>query len=373
VFVRYNRIADIGEYLPIDYLRPHRKSSLIEREGQPDNVTVVPLPLWYLPIDSHYQQMGEKHYSKAVGLIESRDVTFDLVHAHFTWSSGYVAARLGEAFDVPSVLTVHENENWLREQYENGHDGIYETWRSIDAIIRVNEKDVPLFEEFNDDVHSIPNGFSRDDFPNIGYDEAREALGLSPDAKLVFGLGVLEERKRFHHLIGAAETLRDQFEDLSCVVAGGGPDKGRLRRLTRRKGLDDVVSITGRLPQDEVATWMNAADLFVLPSEAEGNPTVMFEALGCGTPYVGTNAGGVEEIITSEEYGLTYPVDEPEQLPGLVERGLRREWDRELIREYGEQFTWERITDQTVEVYPNVVHERPVRSREDGSDASEAD
>lgn len=355
VLVRYNRFADISDYIHIDSLRSHRREAIIDRHDQPENVRVVPLPLLYLPIDYHYRRMGGKHYRAATTEIESRGLEFDLIHAHFTWSSGYVARRLGQDHGVPSVLTVHENEDWLHELAENGHEDIYDTWRNVDEIIRVNEKDVPLLSKYNDAVHSIPNGFSRDRFPDYGREEARSELGVSDGTDVVFSLGGLEERKRFHHVVDAVATLEDDFDDLKCVIGGRGPEMRNLRQQVTANDLEDVVSLPGFLSQKEVALWMNAADLFVLPSRSEGNPTVMFEALGCGTPYVGTNVGGVDEIITMEEHGLVYSPEEPGQLPELLARGLTRNWDRDAIKEYGERFTWERIVDRTVDVYPGVV------------------
>ena len=76
---------------------------------------------------------------------------------------------------------------------------------------------------------------------------------------------------------------------------------------------------------------MNACDLFVLPSLNEGNPTVMFEALGCGKPFVGTKVGGVPEVIASDDYGLLVEPADPEDLAEKILVALDREWDREAI------------------------------------------
>lgn len=362
VLVRYNRIADIGEYLPIRRLKPHRRSARIDRTDQPDNVTVIPMPLWYLPIDRHYRKLGEKHYEAVRETVAGLPTEFDLIHAHFTWTAGYAAVRLGQERDIPTVLTVHENEQWLAELAEDGPEGVYETWRGADAIVRVNEKDVPMLAAFNDDVYSVPNGFSRAEFPSYDRDEARETLGVSAETDLVFGLGGMRRRKRWHHLIDAMAVLDDRRTDVRCVLAGQGPEVRAFRDRVADRNLSDVVDVRGYLPQEEVALWMNAADVFCLPSASEGNPTVLFEALGCGTPYVGTRAGGVPEILPSDDYGLTCEPDRPERLVEILDEGLSREWDREAIRTYGEQFTWGRIVDQLVdEVYAEVLKEPDVQ------------
>lgn len=84
---------------------------------------------------------------------------------------------------------------------------------------------------------------------------------------------------------------------------------------------------------------MNACDLFVLPSLSEGNPTVMFECLGCGKPFIGTKVGGIPEIIVSDDYGLLCEPANSEDLAEKILIALDKEWDEEKIRNYAKQFT----------------------------------
>lgn len=358
VVVRYNRFADVASALPIDLpsFERHGARSRIDETDRPANVTVVPLPLLYLPIETHYRRLGDQHYRALRRVLDGLDAEFDLVHAHFTWTSGYVASRLKRDAGIPYVITVHENEDWLYELYESDREKVYAAWREADTVVRVNEKDVPLLTEFNDDVRSIPNGFSRDEYPIIDRDAARAAVDVPPDRDLVFGLGALTERKRWHHLVDVMAHIAPD-RAVTCVIAGGG-EQSSLRQRIDEHGLEDVVHLLGYIPQDELAQWMTAADILVLPSVAEGNPTVMFEALGCGTPYVGTAVGGVSEIITSEEYGLTCEPDDPDALAAIVEEGLDRDWDREKIRAYGDRFTWRHIVDQYAEVFDELLERR---------------
>lgn len=361
VLVRYNRFADVSEYVPIDSLRPHRREARIDRSDTPGNVTVVPIPMYYLPIDYHYERLGAKLHGRVVEAIDEHDVDFDLVHAHFTRPSGNAAARLSEETGVPYVLTVHENDGWLTDLYESGDEDVRRAWRDAATVVRVNEKDVSLLAEFNDDVRAVPNGFSREEFPVLDRRAARRDLGLSPDEEVVFGLGALQARKRWGDLVEAMATVAPRRESVTCAVAGRGPEKESLRRRVTDLGLESTVRVLGFVPQDELARWMNAADVFVLPSEAEGNPTVLFEALGCGTPYVGTDVGGVPEIVTSEAYGLLCEPGDPDVLADRILEGLEKEWDRERIRAYAEQFTWENVAERIADIYRDVLADEAAR------------
>ena len=133
-----------------------------------------------------------------------------------------------------------------------------------------------------------------------------------------------------------------------------GKDKRALEKQIKSLGLEDYVMLAGGKPHDEIPLWINACDVFVLPSLNEGNPTVMFEALGCGKPFVGTKVGGVPEIISSDDYGL---VVEPADIGDLVDKimmALDRQWDQTKILAYAERFTWENISKEILQIYQSV-------------------
>ena len=77
----------------------------------------------------------------------------------------------------------------------------------------------------------------------------------------------------------------------------------------------------------------------------------MFEALGCGKPFVGTKVGGVPEIITSSEYGFLVNSADPVDLSKKILLAFDRTWNQEKILAYAEQFTWENIAKEIEGVY----------------------
>ena len=355
VLVRYNRVAELGELLDSETLKQRGPATRIDDE-HPPNVTVIGTPLLYLPIGPWYQYLGVQHYRRVRRTIERESIDFDLVHAHFTWPSGYVGARLKAEYDVPYVVTVHENEDWLTDEIDSGNDRLYRAWVDADAIIRVNKKDCARLAQFNDAVYHVPNGYEPSRFPHVSTREARAELGLAGDADVVFSLGNLVPRKQFDVLIDAVAELEDR-SDLVVAIGGLGKERDALEAQVRELGLEDTVRILGYVPEDDLSYWMNACDVFTLTSRSEGNPTVMFEALGCGRPYVGTDVGGVGEIIDSEEYGLVCRDDDPETVAALLAEGLSKEWSNSDIRAYAEQFTWENITSAIVDTYPPLAAE----------------
>jgi glycosyltransferase involved in cell wall biosynthesis len=119
--------------------------------------------------------------------------------------------------------------------------------------------------------------------------------------------------------------------------------------------LENYFKLVGAKPHGELSLWMNAADLFVLPSLSEGNPTVMFEALGVGLPFVGTKVGGVTEIITSEDYGFLCGSFDPKDLAEKILIALDKDWNREKILDYAKRFTWENIAKDIMGIYTSIA------------------
>ena len=93
VLVRCNPIAEISNYIPISALDPFKLDSKIDITDKPSNIEVYPTSILYAPFDSQYKKLGEKHFKVAEKSINKNNIKFDLVHAHFIWSSGYVGAK----------------------------------------------------------------------------------------------------------------------------------------------------------------------------------------------------------------------------------------------------------------------------------------
>lgn len=144
-------------------------------------------------------------------------------------------------------------------------------------------------------------------------DEARRALGL-PAGPLVLYLGRLAPVKRPHLVL---EALRD-LPDAHAVIAGEGPERARLEALASDPALRERVRLLGRVADREKALLLNAADVVALPSEHEGQPLILLEALAVGTPVVATDAGWVPSGF--EPYGF-WGTDLPRLLRDAFARG----------------------------------------------------
>jgi teichuronic acid biosynthesis glycosyltransferase TuaC len=96
--------------------------------------------------------------------------------------------------------------------------------------------------------------------------------------------------------------------------------------------VEDRILFVGACSSQEVAQWLAAANVFALPSYAEGCPKVVIEALSCGRPVIATNVGGIPELL-SEKSGILIRPKDSRCLASAIETAMDRKWDEQLISE----------------------------------------
>jgi glycosyltransferase involved in cell wall biosynthesis len=182
------------------------------------------------------------------------------------------------------------------------------------------------------DVHLPPDAF---------VDAPRTAKAAPRPARVVT-VGSLDHLyKGPDLLIKAAAVCRGEGVDVRLIVAGGGRHQEALRKQAVKLGIGSAVCFRGQLTGEEVRRELDAADLFVLPSRQEGLPRALLEAMARASPAVGSNVGGIPELLDSgalvaanDVRALASKIREllasPARLAAFSERNLR------VAREYEE-------------------------------------
>ena len=262
-FVKY-QVAELKQYFkkviviaPVLRSFGYLKKDKLCKDYTYDNVEIYFPRSIYVPIVWLSRILIDNRLQAVERCIEEHHLHFDLIHAHFTWPSGYIGVRLKEKYGKPVVTTIHENGDWFDQEVGMDHPLINTAWSGADALIRVNQKDVPVLKHYNEQVYSIPNGFSPAFHP-IDTAVARERLGLPGDVKIVFSLGNLIQRKGFNYLIDAMEQIYNQRNDVLCFIGGAGPESGSLQGQIDRLHLGEKVRLLGSVPSAVLPLWMNA-------------------------------------------------------------------------------------------------------------------
>jgi glycosyltransferase involved in cell wall biosynthesis len=355
VLVRTNPLAEITRIIPVSYLVPFSVAQKIDLSNVPENVHVIQTPVFYLPTASGYEHLGRSHLASVEKVIKKHSLEFDLIHAHFTWSAGYVGSQLKEKYAVPFILTAHGMDIYDLP-FKNAFytEQITRILNSADHIITVSRNNLLSIGKLGikKAVSVILNGFDHHRFFPMDMQECRRTLGLPQDKKILVNVAKLYDAVKGHEmLIRAMHEITGKRDDVVCYIVGDGELRTRLENLIAELQIGHAVKIVGVKPHHEIPLWINAGDIFVLPSLNEGNPTVMFECLGCAKPFIGTRVGGIPEIITSDSYGLLCEPGNVRELAAAILASLSRDWDPEVISAYSKQFTWETIAQEILGVY----------------------
>ena len=358
VLVRYKPIAQVGSLFNSHIFKMHTKDVVFDLNNTPSNVTVIPIPLWYLPTNDGYLSLGDKHLKAVRRIIETKNIRFDIIHAHFVWSAGFVGTKLKKGYSVPLVITAHAyGVNDLPFRSKKWETKIREVLSNADHVITVSQKNKDYIDKIkvNSQVSVIPNGFRKELFHPKDIYESRIKLNLPVDKKIILTVGSLDEIKGHKYLIDSMKEIVNFRKDVICIIIGEGEIRRKLERRIRQNELNEHVILMGLKPHEEIVDWINSCDIFVLPSLSEGNPTVMFETFACGKPFVGTAVGGVPEYTTSDDYGILVEPKNSKSLAIEILRAIDKDWNSKLIIEHSKKYDWEILCRGKVDIYSELL------------------
>lgn len=361
VLVRYKPISKIVKYLPFISLKKYEDSYVVDLNNVPDNVEVIRTPVWYLPWGIFYKWAGYLHYRAVKRAIKKYNIKFDLIHSHFTWTAGYVGMRLKEDYKKPFIVTGHGFDVYdLPFQGEYWKNIIKKILQSADKVLTVSKGNEEIIgglgvNSFN--VVTIPNSYNSKEIFPLDKTECRKELGIPQREKVLLSIGDLGEVKGHKYLIDAVKILKlkEDYSNIHCYIVGGGSLMKSLQRRIRELDLKDNIFLIGHVQHKEINKWINACNLFVLPSLAESFGIVQIEAFACGKPVVASRNEGSKEVITSKEYGYLCEVGDPEDLAEKIDKALKKHWDKEKIIGYSNRFRQEEINKKLLEIYKKML------------------
>ncbi len=195
-----------------------------------------------------------------------------------------------------------------------------------------------------DKIRVIPIGIDTSYYKKDKAAVTRVRKKFSLPEKYIMYLGRFVEKKGLPYLIRAMPKVLELHPELVLVMVGGGPDFDSVKALILEMGLEKSIRLLGRLPNEDIVPLYAGATLFVGPSiidskgDTEGLGVVFLESLACGTPAIGTDVGGIPDIIKHRKTGLLVPQKDPEKLADAIIELLSDNKLRSRLARYGQEF-----------------------------------
>jgi len=254
--------------------------------------------------------------------------TAAVVHINLAFPSGkyqFTCALLASSFRRPLVVT-HQLALALPLRWKVAMRWLGRAaWRHIAASHRTREFLIREFHYAPDRVVVIHHGVDADLFrpatPSARHERRRvigALLGAAPwgeDILFTCTVARLSPQKGLFELVDAVQLMAAALPSLRAVVIGEGELQTRLEEEITKRGMQGNLFLAGAQPPAEVAEWLAACDLFILPSRYEGGPAIaLMEALACGCAAVATSVGGIEELVTDASLGSLVPAQDAKAL-----------------------------------------------------------
>jgi len=213
-------------------------------------------------------------------------------------------------------------------------------------------------------VDSVPTGIDAATFAPLAREAARRELALAPDVRWIGIVATLRSWKGHRFLVDAMPLLAHR--DARLAIVGDGPQRDALEAQVDALGLRDRVMFAGQQP--DVARWLGALDVFVLPSYAnEGVPQALLQAMFTGIPCVTTDAGAIPEIARDADTAYVVSREDSRALAAAIDRVLDRPDEATAIAQRARAFVVPRygldaMLDRMEQVFRHALEERRLKS-----------
>ncbi|WP_164689246.1 glycosyltransferase family 4 protein [Herpetosiphon llansteffanensis] len=238
----------------------------------------------------------------------------NLVHAHEMFSPATTAIAAKQALGLPYAVTAHRSGplgDVLRmQQRPFGKGRLERITKTADAFFTISREIDHEFDQIlgieAERRHYVPNGVDPEKYHPISTEAKialRRELNLPSEGPITLYAGRLSEEKRVRYLVEAWPAVRAKHPDASLLILGQGPEEAAL------KAKSSAGVIFGGAVHN-VPPYLQAADVFVLPSIAEGFSVAMLEAMASELAVIITDVGGARDAINDGQNGLIIPPDD---------------------------------------------------------------
>lgn len=281
----------------------------------------------------------------------------DVLHVHYAVPHAVCAylAKQMVGDGLKTITTLHGTDITVLAQDESLKDLIRLAIHQSDAVTAVSQDLINETRQLLDIMTPIDLTYNFVD-KRVYYPRDSTSLRADyakPEEKILMHISNFRPVKRVGDVIDIFNRVYKEIPS-KLLLVGEGPELSKIQYKIRQLGLEDRVHFLGK--QEDVAQIISLADILLLPSEKESFGLVALEAMACGVPTIGSNAGGIPELITHGETGYLSPIGDVEGMAGNVLRLLKdpklhEQFRKSCISRARNEFCNDVITTQYEQIY----------------------
>lgn len=290
----------------------------------------------------------------------------DFIHAHWIVPQGFIAAIIKKLYKIHYIVTAHAGDVFPLKSGFLKFFGKVALNNCNYCTVNSNATRKSVLSVLNiKNVSIIPMGVDLGGFsPKKKDDSIRKRYHIK--YPFILSVGRLAEKKGIPYLVKAIPYVIDKLPNSKLMIIGDGPKKKEIINLVNKLSIKDHVIFTGKIPNKELAKYYASCDIFVLPSiitkkgDTEGLGVVLLEALASGSAVIGSNVGGIPDIIKDRKTGLLTEQKNPEDIAKKIVYMVNHKKKREDFVRNGQKlikkrFSWSVVADEFFKVYEEVV------------------
>jgi glycosyltransferase involved in cell wall biosynthesis len=284
----------------------------------------------------------------------------DIIHVQWPIPNGLGALFLKIFYKIQYMNTIHGEEVYLSKKYH--------TTPILKLLVNQSSKtstnssatlksclDSGLKKE---KLEVIPFGVDTNFFKPMNIKKAEDIFQI-------LTVGYLIERKGFKYLIKSIKEVLKEHNNVRLKIVGSGPLEKQIKQLIKELKLEKNIEIIQNVSDDKLLELYNSSDLFVLPSivdsqgNTEGLGVVLLEAMACKLPVIGSNIGGITDIIQDHRTGLLVHQKDIFDLSKAItclikDINLRKKLAINGYNHVRVNFSWEKIAESYLKVYKSI-------------------
>lgn len=285
---------------------------------------------------------------------EVRQKHYDICQVFFGIPSGPIGYLLKKRYHIPYIIRfgggdIPGAQARFDKVYKLLAPCIRLIWSSADRMIANSEGLRQRAYRFYDkkEIRVITNGVDTNYY--TPQEITRDEVNLLFVSRLIEGKGLQFLLPQMKKIIQNCNT------GVHLTVVGDGPYRNTLEEMAKEEGIKQYISFEGHKKKKQVVAFYQNADIFLLPSEREGMPNVVLEAMACGLPIVMTPCEGSAELIQDNGVAVLQERFAQEIIRICNDRELMVRMGSESRRMAVEQFCWDYIVKKYLELFNEVV------------------